>query len=289
MQGTVPDVTSVSSVVRVRLDLGYDGTNFSGWASQPGLRTVQGELTGALATVLRSPVTVTVAGRTDAGVHARGQVCHVDLPLTAWNALPGRSTRSPAEAMVTRLAGVLPPDVVVGSAAIAPAGFDARFSAIWRRYTYRIHDGVAPDPLTRTWVLRHRRALDADAMDVAASGLLGEHDFLPFCKPRQGATTIRTLQELKVAREGGCVVVRVQADAFCHSMVRSLVGALLAVGEARRTTAWPGQVLRAGVRSPSVAVAPAHGLVLEEVGYPPAAELADRARQARSVRSLPSR
>lgn len=275
--------------VRLRLDVAYDGTEFSGWARQPGLRTVQGELTEALQTALRSPVVVTVAGRTDAGVHARGQVCHVDVPAAAWEALPGRSARIPGESLVARLAGLLAPDVVVGAAQVAPEGFDARFSAIWRRYTYRIHDAAAPDPLTRTWVLWHRRAVDAAAMNAAAQALLGEHDFLAYCKPREGATTIRTLQELSVRREGGRVIVGVRADAFCHSMVRSLVGALLAVGEGRREVDWPGQMLRARERNPAVAVAPACGLVLEEVGYPGASDLAARAATARAVRTLPGR
>lgn len=272
--------------MRIRLGLAYDGAGFAGWAVQPGLRTVQGTLEDALATVLRTPVRLTVAGRTDAGVHARGQVAHVDLPEDAWRALPGRSTREPTEALRTRLAGVLPTDVVVGSVAPAPPGFDARFSAIWRRYAYRIDDGAAPDPLLRAWVLRHRRVLDVPAMAAAAPALLGEHDFLAFCRPREGATTIRTLQELEVVREGGIAVVHVRADAFCHSMVRSLVGALLAVGEGRRDPAWPGQVLRVGRRDGAVAVAPAHGLVLEEVGYPADGELAERARLARAVRTL---
>lgn len=270
--------------IRIRLDLGYDGTSFAGWAAQPGQRTVQGELEQGLATILRAPVRLTVAGRTDAGVHARGQVAHADLPLASWLAVPGRSDRAPGEALLTRLAGVLPADLVVRAAEPAPEGFDARFSAVWRRYAYRICDGRPPDPLTRTWVLHHRRALDVDAMHRAGSALLGEHDFLAFCKPRVGATTIRTLQRLDVVREAGLAVVRVQADAFCHSMVRSLVGALLTVGEGRRPENWPAQVLEAEQRDGAVAIAPAHGLVLEEVGYPDDAELAQRARQARAVR-----
>ncbi|PWD50444.1 tRNA pseudouridine(38-40) synthase TruA [Serinibacter arcticus] len=272
--------------LRLRLDVAYDGTSFSGWAVQPGRRTVQGELSDALATVLRTPVTLTVAGRTDAGVHARGQVVHLDVPRATWEAVPGRSDRAPEEALVTRLAGVLPPDVVVSRATPAAAGFDARFSALWRRYSYRIDDGADVDPLTRAWVLRHRRPLDADAMHEAVRGLLGEHDFLAYCKPRDGATTIRTLQAATVGRRDGQVEVGVRADAFCHSMVRSLVGALLAVGEGRRPVAWPREVLLAGRRDSGVAVAPPTGLVLEEVGYPADAELAARARTARAVRVL---
>ncbi|GMA32267.1 tRNA pseudouridine(38-40) synthase TruA [Litorihabitans aurantiacus] len=278
--------TSTPDVVRLRLDVAYDGTDFSGWAVQPGRRTVQGELTRALDTVLRTPVTLTVAGRTDAGVHARGQVVHLDVPRAAWEAVPGRSDRAPGDVLVTRVAGVAPADVVLRRAAVVPDAFDARFSALWRRYTYRIDDGAAADPLTRAWVLRHRRALDAPAMHDAVRRLLGEHDFLAYCRPREGATTIRTLQEAAVGREAGVVAITVRADAFCHSMVRSLVGALLAVGEGRREVAWPREVLDAVRRDGAVAVAPPTGLVLEEVGYPPDAELAERARTARAVRTL---
>lgn len=282
----VTEPGSAPPALRIRLDLAYDGTGFAGWASQPGQRTVQGVLTDALATVLRVPARLTVAGRTDAGVHARGQVSHLDVPLAAWEALPGRSDRLPAQALLTRLAGVLPGDIVAGDARVVPDAFDARFSALWRRYSYRIDDGAAPDPLTRTWVLRHRRALDVAAMARAGSLLVGEHDFLAFCKPRAGATTIRTLQELDVSREAGVAVVHVRADAFCHSMVRSLVGALLAVGEGRREADWPARVLAARERTGSVTVAPPNGLVLEEVAYPGDDQLAAQARAARVVRSL---
>lgn len=125
-----------SPSVRLRIDLGYDGTDFSGWAAQPGLRTVEGELSVALTTVLRAPdpVRLTVAGRTDAGVHARGQVAHADVAETAYVAAVGRTGRTPDEALVARLRGLLPPDVVVHRVYRAPAGFDARFAAVWRRY-----------------------------------------------------------------------------------------------------------------------------------------------------------
>lgn len=288
--------------VRVRLDLAYDGTAFAGWATQPGLRTVQGVLEDALTTVLRlpEPARLTVAGRTDAGVHARGQVAHVDVPEAAWLALPGRGDRAPEESLVTRLAGVLghgarprgSGDVVVRRAGPAPAGFDARFSAVWRRYAYRVADDVAyRDPLRRHDVLWHGRPLDVAAMDAAAQALLGEHEFAAFCKPREGATTIRTLLDLRWRRvptgepDAGLVVATVRADAFCHSMVRALVGASLAVGEGRRDVTWPAQVLAAEVRDPGVAVVAAHGLTLEEVAYPADHELAARAAQARNVRT----
>ena len=275
-------------LVRVRLDLGYDGTGFAGWAVQPGLRTVQAVLEEALGLVLRlvPAPSLTVAGRTDAGVHARGQVCHVDLPAPTWEALPGRSDRPPGESLVHRLAGVVPRDVRVRAAGVAPAGFDARFSAISRRYAYRVSDAPwGVDPLRRLDVLDHRRALDAGAMNAAASGLLGEHDFVAYCRPRPGASTVRSLQELGWTRQSdGLLVASVVADAFCHHLVRALVGALIAVGEGRRPVEWPAQVLQARRRDGAVTVAPPHGLTLEEVAYPPDAELGERARVARRGR-----
>ncbi|HET6561570.1 MAG TPA: tRNA pseudouridine synthase A [Marmoricola sp.] len=274
---------------RVRLDLAYDGTDVHGWASQPGLRTVQGELELALATVLRLPaVPVTCAGRTDTGVHARGQVAHLDVDEPALEAAAGRSGAAPVEALVRRLNGVLPRDVRVRDGRIAPAGFDARFGAVWRRYCYRVADGPhAVDPLTRRHVVTWARPLDLIAMNDAAEPLLGEHEFAAFCKRREGATTIRRLLELRWDRTAaGVAELTVRADAFCHHMVRSLAGGLLAVGEGRQDHGWPGVVLAAAVRDPRVAVVPALGLTLEEVAYPPDAELAAHAQATRVVRSL---
>ncbi|WP_372491993.1 tRNA pseudouridine(38-40) synthase TruA [Kineosporia corallincola] len=276
--------------MRIRLDLGYDGTDFSGWAAQPGRRTVEEVLATGLGTILRlpRPPKLTVAGRTDAGVHARAQVAHVDVPREVWERVPGRSDRPPAAALLTRLAGVLPGDVRVHGASIAPAGFDARFSAVHRRYAYRISDHPAgAPPLRRRDVLSHRRPLDAAAMSAAATTLTGLNDFAAFCKHREGATTIRTLITYEWRRdEDGLLVATVLADAFCHSMVRALVGAVLPVGEGRRPVSWPAQILTAARRDPHVTVVPPHGLVLEEVGYPADAELAARAREARAVRTL---
>jgi tRNA pseudouridine38-40 synthase len=263
--------------VRIRLDIAYDGTGFHGWAAQPGLRTVESELAAAMATVLRVPsVELTCAGRTDAGVHARGQVVHADL-----EALPEGPER-----LSRRLNGILPADLRVRRAAEAPEGFDARFSAVWRRYAYRVADrSESVDPLRRGHVLTWGRPLDAGLMNAAALSLLGEHDFAAFCKQREGATTIRTLIDLVWTREpDGLLVAHVRADAFCHSMVRSLVGCLVAVGEGRRDVTWAASVLTAGQRDSAVAVAPAHGLTLEEVGYPPDAELAARVEVTRARR-----
>nr|WP_202543359.1 tRNA pseudouridine(38-40) synthase TruA [Streptomyces sp. SID8382] len=269
--------------VRVRLDLAYDGQEFSGWAKQRERRTVQGELEGALRTVTRSSETfeLTVAGRTDAGVHARGQVAHVDLPEELWAEHRDRLLR--------RLAGRLPHDVRVWKVAEAPPGFNARFSAIWRRYAYRVTDhpgGV--DPLLRGHVLWHDWPLDVAAMNAACERLLGEHDFAAYCKKRDGATTIRTLQRLEWARGAdGVITATVRADAFCHNMVRSLVGALLFVGDGHRPPDWPAKVLAAGVRDSAVHVVRPHGLTLEEVGYPADGQLAARNRESRTKRSLP--
>ncbi|MET7637518.1 tRNA pseudouridine(38-40) synthase TruA [Streptomyces sp. NPDC005438] len=277
------DGTPGPGLVRVRLDLSYDGRDFSGWARQRQRRTVQGELEEALRVVLRRAEApeLTVAGRTDSGVHARGQVAHVDLPEEEW--------AEEGERLRRRLAGRLPMDVRVWSCRRAPEHFDARFSAIWRRYAYRVSDhpgGV--DPLRRGHVLWHNWPLDVQAMNEAARGLLGEHDFAAYCKRREGATTIRTLRELRWERGvDGVVEATVRADAFCHNMVRSLVGALLFVGDGHRPPDWPAKVLAAGVRDSAVHVVRPHGLTLEEVGYPPDDRLAARNREARNRRTLP--
>lgn len=269
--------------VRVRLDLSYDGAEFSGWAKQRTRRTVQGELESAIRTVLRlpDPVDLTVAGRTDAGVHARGQVAHVDLPEDVWHAQ--------GEKLLRRLAGKLPWDVRVWRVSQAPYGFNARFAAIWRRYAYRVGDhpgGV--DPLLRGHVLWHDRPVDVELMNEAARRLLGEHDFAAYCKKREGATTIRTLLELYWERDAnGLAVATVRADAFCHNMVRALVGAMILVGDGHRSVGFPGEVLAGRVRHSAVNVVRPHGLTLEEVGYPADELLAARNKEARNMRTLP--
>jgi tRNA pseudouridine38-40 synthase len=268
-------------MIRVRVDLGYDGSGFSGWARQPGRRTVQQTLEDALGRVLRLAETpqLTVAGRTDAGVHARGQVAHADLPADRWEAA--------AATVMRRLAGVLPPDLRVHAIGPAPADFDARFSALWRRYAYRVcDDPAAADPLGRHETLWYPRRLSIEAMNEAAQACLGEHDFAAFCRRREGASAVRELLRLDWARPApGLAVATVVADAFCHNMVRALVGALLRVGEGARPAGWPAQVLAAAERDPGVPVVAPHGLCLEEVGYPPSGQLAARALATRRSRA----
>ncbi len=282
LSGTLspPGVRAGGTDTRLRLDLSYDGSSFHGWSSQPGLRTVQDVVQQALGRVLALPAApeLTVAGRTDAGVHARGQVAHADVPAESWPAAAPTAAR--------RLARVLPADVRVPAIAAAPAGFDARFSALWRRYSYRVcDDPAAADPLRRHDTLWYPRPVDITRMNDAALACLGTHDFAAFCRRREGATTVRELLRLEWTRPApGIAVATVSADAFCHNMVRALVGALLSVGDGRRPAAWPAEVLAARVRDPAVVVVAPRGLCLEEVRYPPDADLAPRAAQTRRLR-----
>lgn len=274
--------------MRIRIDLAYDGGGFHGWALQPALRTVQGEFQAALAMALRTDeVWVTVAGRTDTGVHARGQVTHCDVEDGTLARSAGRSSVPPLDALVRRLNGILPADIRVHRASEAPPGFDARFSAVSRRYAYRIADRPAAyDPLTRGHVLHWPRPLDLAAMNAAASDLLGLHDFTSFCKAREGSTAIRRLQSLIWERtDAGVAEATVVADAFCHSMVRALVGCLLAIGEGRKTVPWAAEMLARATRSSDIHIASARGLTLEEVGYPADEELAGRLLITRNRRT----
>lgn len=292
-------VIESSGTRRIRLDIAYDGTDFSGWARQPGLRTVQGVLEETMATILRRyppRPELTVAGRTDAGVHATGQVAHVDLApdqlrsLRRRGAPAGIGEAELAALLGQRINGVLgaDSDVVVARSALAPAGFDSRFSASWRRYRYRIADAAAVhDPLERRRTVRHPTVLDVDAMDIAARALLGLHDYATFCKPRPHSTTIRTLRSFAWRRQGdGVLVASLEADAFCHSMVRSLVGATVAVGDGSLTSDDILRLRDEGRRTGEFLVMPAKGLVLTEVGYPPEGELAQRAERTRARREL---
>ncbi|QWW20746.1 tRNA pseudouridine(38-40) synthase TruA [Schaalia sp. 19OD2882] len=312
----MPTSTDASLTPRVRLDLAYDGTRFHGWAAQPGTLTVQGMLEDALETLVGQRLSVTVAGRTDAGVHARHQVVHVDLPRSAWE----RLVRTPAAdagperdgeqdrctALVRRLNALLAlaaaqwfrerglacpkgvTDVLIHRAGVVSTDFDARFAATGRAYAYRVVPGGHRDPLRRHDVVWVDAALDVPLMAEAGRALLGEHDFLSYCRPREGATTSRTLTRLDVEEDPqGIITFRVEADAFCHSMVRSLVGALLEVGRGRRAPEWPAELLAAASRESAAPVAPPHGLTLERVDYPQAQEWAARVSQARRRRDEP--
>ena len=277
--------------MRIRLDIAYDGTQFRGWAKQPQLRTVQGTLEAALARIVGSDVHFVVAGRTDAGVHAAGQIAHVDLDEEQWSRIltrHGRSAHDPAGSIAGRIRGVLGAysDVTVRRSSLAPEGFDARFSAVWRRYRYRLADEIAGyDPARRLDTTSVRGELDVASMDAAAQTLIGLHDFAAYCKPREGATTIRTLLDYRWHRDAdGVLIAEVKADAFCHSMVRALVGACVAVGEQRLDVSDLVVLRDALERTSEFKVLAARGLTLTEVGYPADDLLAVRAEQTRARR-----
>jgi tRNA pseudouridine38-40 synthase len=276
---------------RIRIDLAYDGTGFSGWAKQPGRKSVAGVLEDALSRVLRvepSAFSLVVAGRTDAGVHAIGQVCHVDIP----DGVTIPRDDSGVMGLARRLNGALGKsgEVVVHRVSRAPEGFDARFSPLSRRYSYLIADNQATrDPKTRHHTLWLEDSLDVSAMNTLGDALLGLHDWASFCRAREGSTTIRELQIFSWRRQdNGVLAGEVKADAFCHSMVRSLVGAAVAVGSGRMAVAEVLGARQKGERTSLWKTMPAHGLTLEEVIYPPDGELAGRAERTRGRRSLPS-
>lgn len=263
--------------MRLRIDFAYDGTDFAGWAKQPNLVTVQGELDGALATILRlDAIQTTVAGRTDAGVHATGQVAHVDVDDSV-----------DADRLLRRLNSLLQAGPLqVKSVIVAPAGFDARYSPLFRRYEYRISDDVSRrDPRTRTITYWIDDPLDLDRMNQAASSILGLHDWTTYCKPRPGATRVRELQIFSWRRdEDGTLVATIQADAFCHNMVRNLVGMCIAVGRGRLEVSDAVTLRDQRTRTSAFIVIPPHGLTLVEVGYPSDEEVGSRAELSRNRR-----
>ncbi|MBD0022787.1 tRNA pseudouridine(38-40) synthase TruA [Gordonia pseudamarae] len=277
-------MNQLSGLVRLRLDVGYDGTDFAGWARQTDQRTVCAVLEDTLAMVLRVPVRLTVAGRTDAGVHATGQVCHADIPESA---LDTRSIAGDPSMLVGRLGKMLPDDVRVKEIHRVPADFDARFSALRRHYEYRLTDARwGAEPVVARTTAAWRRPLDVDAMNAASQTLLGLNDFAAFCRRREGATTIRELQRFTWRRDDdGVLVGSVSADAFCWSMVRSLVGAVASVGDGRRDIGWCRRLLGATERNQQVPVAEARGLCLIGVDYPADAELSARNAITRDVRT----
>lgn len=285
---------SAGDMVRLRLDIAYDGTDFHGWARQKPaggdeLRTVQGELEDALRLILRYPVELTVAGRTDAGVHASGQVAHADIPVAA---LDQRSIEGDPGRLVRRLAKMLEPDVRVSAVAFAPAGFDARFSALTRTYRYRVTTaagGALPTRVRDTAVWPKK--VDLDAVQEFASTLVGLHDFAAFCKARPFATTIREIKsfewhDVSTSEEPELYEAVIVADAFCWHMVRALVSTCLDVGSGKRDAAWAVGLLGELERSPSVRLAPAHGLTLIGVDYPVDSELAARAAHTAQRRDV---
>ncbi|WP_459610849.1 tRNA pseudouridine(38-40) synthase TruA [Corynebacterium urogenitale] len=279
---------NAGETVRVRLDVSYDGTDFHGWAAQKGgLRTVAGVLEEKLSLVTRHPIQLVVAGRTDAGVHADGQVCHADIPAVAFTQ---RSLQRP-EDLVRRLSRMLPDDIRLSAASAAPDGFDARFSALRRHYIYRVTMNPAgPRPVRARDTAVWRRPVELEKVQAAADALIGLNDFAAYCKAREGATTIRELQrfewrDVSTPAEPQTYEAHVVADAFCWSMVRSLVGACLTVGEGRRPQSFTGDLLGETERSSAVPVAPGNGLNLVQVDYPADEELAARAEATRAVRS----
>ena len=267
---TEPTLYPESGFRRLRIDLAYDGTNFAGWAKQPDRRTVQECIETALATISQITPETIVAGRTDAGVHATGQVIHVDLPESV-----------SLDDLVYKLNRILDQDVRIHNISIAPEAFHARFSALRRYYRYKIlDDNKVLDPLARLDVSTWYRPLDLDVMNKTSALLLGEHDFAAFCKFREGATTIRTLEKYEWKRSPeGFLVADIVADAFCYSMVRNLVGAVVCVADGRFDPEWIVGVLNNKERVSDSLVFPARGLTLYQVDYPNDAELLERAKK----------
>jgi tRNA pseudouridine38-40 synthase len=269
-----PTLFPESGFRRLRLDIAYDGSNFYGWAAQPGRRTLQDLVEKAISQIARIDAESIVAGRTDAGVHATGQVIHVDVPDAVFEAdLTYKDLRY-------KLNRILDEDVRIMNVTDAPAGFHARFSALRRYYTYKIIDNndVIP-PLTRHDVASWYRPLDVDLMNKASDLALGRHDFAAFCKFKVGGTTIRTLEKYQWQRTSdGLLVAEVVADAFCYSMVRNLVGAVVCVADGRKDPSWIGELLANKERVSDSLVFPARGLTLSQVDYPSNDQLLERAQ-----------
>jgi len=273
-----PALNPESGFRRLRIELAYDGTNYAGWAKQPDQRTLQGALEDALAKLFRTSINTVVAGRTDAGVHATGQVVHADLPED----LEGSRYRPDVdpwdlEHVKYRLNQMLEEDFRVLKVELAPTNFDARFTATSRHYRYKLLDGNKDLlPLKRLDVATWFRPLDIDLMNQASGPLLGKHDFLTFCRFREGATTLRTLLEFSWSRDAdGIVICDIAADGFGWNMVRNLVGAAVCVGEGRFEVSWMEQILQAQARVSDSYVFPARGLTLRHVEYPEASKLAE--------------
>ncbi len=265
---TEPTLYPESGFLRLRIDLSYDGTNFSGWATQPGRRTIQDLVEQAIGTITQSKIESIVAGRTDAGVHAVGQVIHVDVPDSI-----------NLDEIAYKLNRILDEDIRIMRVSIAPEAFHARFSALRRKYTYKILDKNLPiPPINRYDIASWYRPLDAELMNSASSLVLGHHDFAAFCKFKEGGTTLRTLEEFHWERQGDLLVATVVADAFCYSMVRNLVGAVVCVADGRKEASWVGELLANKERVSDSLVFPARGLTLTSVEYPTNDQLLERAK-----------
>ena len=269
-----PTLFPESGFRRLRLDLAYDGTQFSGWATQPGMRTMQDMVEEAIARIVRHDIESVVAGRTDAGVHATGQVIHVDVADSAFDReLTYKDLRY-------KLNRILDEDIRITNISDAPSGFHARFSALRRYYTYKIlDDNQVITPAQRFDVAPWYRHLDHNLMNEAASHLLGTHDFAAFCKFKPGGTTVRSLEKYEWVRtEDGLLIADVVADAFCYSMVRNLVGAIVCVADGRKPTSWIAELLANRERVSDSLVFPARGLTLYRVDYPSDDQLLERAK-----------
>ena len=265
---TEPTLYPEGGFLRLRIDLAYDGTNFYGWGKQPDRRSVQEEVEKAIGTITQTKIESIVAGRTDAGVHATGQVIHVDVPESI-----------NLDEIAYKLNRILDEDIRIMQVSIAPEGFHARFSALRRSYTYKILDKNLPiPPIHRFGIASWYRPLDVDLLNEASALVLGHHDFAAFCKLREGGTTIRTLEKFHWERQGDLLVATVVADAFCYSMVRNLVGAAVCVADGRKEPAWMGELLANKERVSDSLVFPARGLTLSFVEYPTNDQLLERAK-----------
>ncbi|MEY2851058.1 MAG: hypothetical protein RJA96_929 [Actinomycetota bacterium] len=265
---TEPTLYPESGFLRLRIDLSYDGTNFSGWATQPDRRTIQDLVEKAIGTITQTKIESIVAGRTDAGVHAAGQVIHVDVPDSI-----------NLDEIAYKLNRILDEDIRIMRVSIAPEAFHARFSALRRKYTYKILDKNLPiPPINRYDIASWYRPLEAELMNSASSLVLGHHDFAAFCKFKEGGTTLRTLEEFHWERQGELLVATVVADAFCYSMVRNLVGAVVCVADGRKEASWMGELLANKERVSDSLVFPARGLTLTSVEYPTNDQLLERAK-----------
>jgi len=271
-----PVLESADGFSRIRVDCQYDGTNFSGWSIQPDRRSVQGVIEDVFSRVLDYEITTTVAGRTDAGVHALGQVFHFDLPETLranWN----------LDSLLYIANRILTSEIRIVAIGETSKDFHARYSALRRRYRYQLLDDARTlNPLERVATASYHRPLDEQLMNAASTLLLGEHDFAAFCRAREGTTTIRHLETFSWTRDRdgdakGVLTATIVADAFCHNMVRALVGAMMMVGDGRWAPEQPAEILRSKERHSHIA--PAVGLTLIEVEYPPASEFGQRARR----------